>query len=25
MSTTKIVNAMIDDPKRGRLNPVINF
>jgi hypothetical protein len=21
MSTTKIVNAIIDDPKRGRLNP----
>jgi hypothetical protein len=25
MSTTKIVNAIIDDPKRGRLNPNINF
>jgi hypothetical protein len=25
MSTTKIVNAIIDDPKLGRLNPNINF
>jgi hypothetical protein len=25
MSTTKIVNAIIDDCKQGRLNPNINF
>jgi hypothetical protein len=25
MITTTIVNAIIDDPKQGRLNPNINF